>query len=297
MTQELVVFVRKVQKCGCPVLPTYSSPRGFLSTWSEKEQQKRRIKTPVLWARPGPGTQYRVLWSELVEASDGLTAQGGLLHPLSLICILGPYLPLASGSVQEYAGHLGVQVWVREGRAQGGSCSPHRSHSSRGEKTGGPGTSMWPFGTQWCPNGCSPVSDLDRYQSDQVGALPLAGTGREGAIPWSLQEMVPSPSFVYHRLYMSGPQVTGGKCLNFSNPDLQLLNNGSCRKWPGGGDCVCWRVRCKGLESLYISLNFLFWNNFRLPEKLQNNTNIHAYPPPSWHVNSLHSHSIVIKLT
>lgn len=44
--QNSVVLVRKAQECGCPVLPTSSSPRGFCSTWSQEGQQQRRIKDP-----------------------------------------------------------------------------------------------------------------------------------------------------------------------------------------------------------------------------------------------------------
>lgn len=55
-----------------------------------------------------PGPQHRDLWSKLVEASDRLPAQGGVPRPVSLICILGPYLPPASSSVQERAGQAGT---------------------------------------------------------------------------------------------------------------------------------------------------------------------------------------------
>lgn len=53
--------------------------------------------------------QYRPLWSELLEASDRLTAQGGLPHPLSFIRVLGPFLPLASSGVQGRAGQAGTR--------------------------------------------------------------------------------------------------------------------------------------------------------------------------------------------
>ena len=62
---------------------------------ASKENQRAYM---LNWVGPAP-TPARAVWSKLVEASDGLTAQRGLPHPLSLICTLGPSLPLARSSV------------------------------------------------------------------------------------------------------------------------------------------------------------------------------------------------------
>lgn len=70
----------------------------------------------------GLAPQYRPLRSELLEASDRLIARGGLPRPPSLICVLGPLLPLASSSVQGRAGQAGTRR---------GACGSQRrlSHS------------------------------------------------------------------------------------------------------------------------------------------------------------------------
>lgn len=113
----------------------------------------------------GLAPQHRPLWSELLEASDRLTAQGALPHLLSLILVLGPFLPPASSSVQGRAGQVGTHRGAC-GSQRRPNCSwalfASGPHAAVGRKEGL---------EQLCdlsvlrdaPGTCGPVRDLDCY--------------------------------------------------------------------------------------------------------------------------------------